>query len=166
MRRTDPNRSARTGSPGYTLVELVVVMAIGGILAAFVAPRFFDQQVFAQRGYADELAAALRGTQKAAVITGCPARLTLAAASYAASQQAARGNACNPGDTTWSTAGHRRRRLGGRRTRRRPAPPRARRARSSSTTRAGSTASPGDHHHDRQPHRSRSTPTTGFVQVQ
>jgi prepilin-type N-terminal cleavage/methylation domain-containing protein len=91
------------GSMGYTLIELIVVIAIGGILAGYVAPRLFDQSAFAQRGYADELAAALRGTQKAAVITGCPARLVLAAGSYAASQQAASGNACNPADTGWST---------------------------------------------------------------
>jgi MSHA pilin protein MshC len=104
MRRTDRNRRARAGSVGYTLIELVVVISIGGILAAFVAPRFFDQQTFSQRGYADELAAALRGTQKAAVITGCPARLVLAAASYAASQQAASGNTCNAADASWSTA--------------------------------------------------------------
>jgi MSHA pilin protein MshC len=88
---------------GYTLIELVVVISIGGILAAFVGPRFFDQQTFSQRGYADELAAALRGTQKAAVITGCPARLVLAAAGYAASQQAAGNNACNPLDASWTT---------------------------------------------------------------
>jgi MSHA pilin protein MshC len=89
---------------GYTLIELVVVIAIGGILASFIAPRFFDQQTFSQRGYADELASALRGTQKAAVITGCPARLVLAAANYAASQQAASNNTCSAADTTWATA--------------------------------------------------------------
>jgi prepilin-type N-terminal cleavage/methylation domain-containing protein len=104
MRRTDRTRRARPGSMGYTLIELVVVISIGGVLAAYVAPRFFDQQAFSQRGYADELAAALRGTQKAAVITGCPARLVLGAASYAASQQAASGNTCNPADASWPTA--------------------------------------------------------------
>lgn len=103
MRRTDRNRRARASSLGYTLIELVVVIVIGGVLATFAAPRFFDQQTFAQRGYADELAAALRGTQKAAVITGCPARLVLAAASYAASQQLAANNTCSAADTTWAT---------------------------------------------------------------
>ena len=88
---------------GFSLVELVVVMSIAGVLAAYVAPRFWNQQAFSDRGYADELAAALRSTQKAAVITGCPARLTVTANSYAAAQQAASGNTCNPADTTWST---------------------------------------------------------------
>jgi prepilin-type N-terminal cleavage/methylation domain-containing protein len=87
---------------GYTLVELVVVITITGILAAYMAPRFWTQQTFADRGYVDELAAALRATQKAAVITGCAAQLTLSANSYVARQQAASGNACNPSDATWS----------------------------------------------------------------
>jgi len=88
---------------GFTLVELVTVLTILGVLAAFLGPRFFSQQPFSDRSYVDELAAALRFTQKAAVISGCPARLTLAAASYTGSQQAAAGNACNPTDTSWST---------------------------------------------------------------
>ena len=104
MRRTDRNRGARTGSMGYTLIELIVVISIGGVLAVSVAPRLFSQTTFAERGYADELAAALRATQKAAVASGCPARLVLAAGSYVASQQAAAGNACNPADASWSTA--------------------------------------------------------------
>lgn len=74
MPRTAPYRAQAASSAGYTLVELVVVMATAGVLAAFVAPRFWTQQTFSDRGYADELAAALRLAQKAAVITGCPAR--------------------------------------------------------------------------------------------
>jgi prepilin-type N-terminal cleavage/methylation domain-containing protein len=88
---------------GYSLVELVVVISIAGILAAYIAPRFWTQQTFSDRGYVDELAAALRSTQKAAVITGCAAQLTLSPSSYAARQQAPSGNACNPNDTSWST---------------------------------------------------------------
>ena len=104
MPRTARYRAQPASSTGYTLVELVVVMAIAGVLAAFIAPCFWTQQTFSERGYADELAAALRFTQKAAVITGCPARLTLTSTSYAGAQQAAAGNTCNPADTTWTTA--------------------------------------------------------------
>jgi MSHA pilin protein MshC len=89
---------------GFTLIELVTVMTVLGILAAFLGPRFFSQQVFSERGCADELAFALRVSQKAAVATGCPVQLTLTSTSYAAAQQAASGNACNPADTTWSVA--------------------------------------------------------------
>jgi MSHA pilin protein MshC len=101
-------RSARYGAhgtkfEGYTLVELVVVITITGILSAYIAPRFWTQQTFSDRGYVDELAAALRSTQKAAVITGCAAQLTLSTSNYVARQQAPSGNACNPGDATWPT---------------------------------------------------------------
>jgi len=103
MRRRGSHRIPARSAMGYTLVELVVVMAVAGVMAAYVAPRFWNQQTFSHRGYADELAAALRATQKAAVITGCPAQLTLTPTSYAATQQAASGNSCNLADTTWPT---------------------------------------------------------------
>lgn len=93
----------RQRAAGFTLIELVTVLTILGVLAAFLGPRFFSQQTFGDRSYVDELAAALRFTQKAAVISGCPARLTLAPTSYTAAQQAASGNACNLSDTSWST---------------------------------------------------------------
>ncbi len=103
MGRSTPYREQTASAGGYTLVELVVVMAVAGVLAAYIAPRFWNQQSFSDRGYVDELAAALRSAQKAAVITGCPAQLSLAASSYAATQQAASGNSCNPADASWST---------------------------------------------------------------
>ena len=103
MLRSAGYRARRTRFEGYTLVELVVVITITGIMAAYIAPRFWTQQTFSDRGYVDELAAALRSTQKAAVITGCAAQLTLSPSSYVARQQAASGNACNPNDTTWPT---------------------------------------------------------------
>jgi MSHA pilin protein MshC len=103
MRRTPPDRTNAAHFRGYTLIELVVVMSVAGVLAAYVAPRFWTQQSFNDRGFADELAAALRSTQKAAVITGCPAQLNVSANSYASNQQAAAGNTCNPSDTGWTT---------------------------------------------------------------
>ena len=103
MPRPDRNRRAPTSSTGFTLIELVVVMTIAAILAVVAAPKFFDQNVFTQRGYADELAAALRYTQKVAVNTGCPARVNLTATSYAGQQQAASGNTCNTASASWTT---------------------------------------------------------------
>ena len=56
-------------------MELVVVIVILGIVAAFAAPRFFDDRTFLQRGYYEELAAALKYSQKLAVASGCPVRV-------------------------------------------------------------------------------------------
>lgn len=94
---------AAAGTGGYTLVELVVVVAVLGIVALVAGPRFFGTAVFAERGYADELAGALLLARQVAVASGCPARLTLAADGYAVHQQAAAGNACDPGDGSWAT---------------------------------------------------------------
>ena len=52
---------------GFTLVELIMTMVIVGILAAVVAPRFFDANVFKSRGFADQVQATLRYAQKAAI---------------------------------------------------------------------------------------------------
>jgi len=52
---------------GFTIVELVTIIVIAGILAAFAAPRFFDNNVFQERGAADQVKAALRYGQKVAI---------------------------------------------------------------------------------------------------
>ena len=52
---------------GFTLVELVMTLVIAGILAAVVAPRFFDNNVFQSRGFADQVQASLRYAQKEAI---------------------------------------------------------------------------------------------------
>lgn len=52
---------------GFTLVELVVTLIIVGVLAAFVAPRFFGTHGFEERGFHDETLSALRFAQKAAI---------------------------------------------------------------------------------------------------
>ena len=89
---------------GFTLIELTLVIVIAGVLATLAGSRFFTQSVYSQRGYAEELGAALRLAQKVAVASDCPSQVTVAAGSYAVAQQAASGNSCNPSDATWSTA--------------------------------------------------------------
>ncbi len=89
-------------SRGYTLVELVTVVVILGILSAFAVPRFFDQDVFEERGFYEEVVAALRYGQKIAVGSGCPVRVSITAGGYDLKQQAASGNRCDPADATWA----------------------------------------------------------------
>jgi MSHA pilin protein MshC len=52
---------------GFTMVELIMTMVIVGILAAVVAPRFFNNNVFQSRGFADQAQASLRYAQKIAI---------------------------------------------------------------------------------------------------
>lgn len=90
-------------SEGFTLVELIVVILIVGVLAAVAMPRFVDNTTFAERGYYEELVAALKFAQKTAVASGCPVRVVVDAAGYEARQQQALGGRCDPADSTWST---------------------------------------------------------------
>jgi len=62
---------------GFTLVELIMTMVIVGILAAVVAPRFFDTNVFQTRGITDQIQASLRYAQKVAIAQRTPVSLNL-----------------------------------------------------------------------------------------
>ncbi len=55
------------GDNGFTLVELIMTMVIIGVIAVIAAPRFFDNDVFQERGFADQVKASLRFAQKLAI---------------------------------------------------------------------------------------------------
>jgi MSHA pilin protein MshC len=98
-----PALSTATRDHGFTVIELVVVIVILGILAAFAAPRFFDNRTFAERGYYEELASALKYAQKLAVASGCSVRMQITAGAYDARQQAVVNGSCDTADATWPT---------------------------------------------------------------
>ncbi len=89
------------GPRGYTLIELVTVITLVAILAAVAGPRFFDTSVFRARAYADELAGAIRFSQKVAVASGCSVLVTATTGGYQASQQTASGNHCDTTSASW-----------------------------------------------------------------
>ncbi len=62
---------------GFTLLELVMTMIIIGIISAVAVPRFFDNNVFQERGAADQIRAALRYGQKIAVAQRRPVNVNI-----------------------------------------------------------------------------------------
>ncbi len=64
---SSPRKSGAEYQRGFTMVELVAVIMIAGILAALVAPRFFERNAFESRGFYDQVVSTLRYAQKAAI---------------------------------------------------------------------------------------------------
>lgn len=62
-------------SLGHTLTELVTVILLVGIVAAFAAPRFFGRSDFDERGFFELSIQAVRYAQKLAISSGCDIRV-------------------------------------------------------------------------------------------
>jgi MSHA pilin protein MshC len=73
-----------------------------GILAAMAVPRFVDNVAFEERGFYEEVVAALRYGQKIAVGSGCPVQISIDASGYAMAQQTVLANRCDPGDVSYA----------------------------------------------------------------
>jgi prepilin-type N-terminal cleavage/methylation domain-containing protein len=90
---------------GFTLIELIASITIVAILAAVALPRLTSAQPFAQRGYADGIAASLRQARAAALTSGCEVRVTVDAAGSRAYQRRVSATIPNHCATSgaWST---------------------------------------------------------------
>ncbi len=72
---------------GFTLIELIACIIIIAILSAVAGPAMFDNTPFSQRGYADEVASAIRYANNLAAGSNCNVAVTLTATDYHVYQQ-------------------------------------------------------------------------------
>jgi MSHA pilin protein MshC len=95
--RRDAMNAQRRSQYAFTLVEVVTVVAVMAILAAVIGPRFLTMTTFRERGYADEIAGALRYAQRIAMTSSCNVRFTLTTTGYDAAQRASKANCTSNG---------------------------------------------------------------------
>ena len=67
---------------GVTLIELVVVLILVGILAAYAAPRL-DLDTFRESGFVQQASTTIRHAQKQAIGSGCQVTVLITAADCA-----------------------------------------------------------------------------------
>jgi MSHA pilin protein MshC len=96
-------RLCRARADGFTVLEIAIAIVIVGTIAAFTAPRFFDDKTFLERGYYQELAASLKYARKLAIVSSCPVRVQVTAHGYKANRQSRLDGGCDATDSSWST---------------------------------------------------------------
>ena len=67
---------------GFTVTELVVVLALIGIIAGIAGPRFFGVSEFDERFFHDEVRNAVAYARKLAIASGCEVQVALNAGGY------------------------------------------------------------------------------------
>ena len=97
-------RAHRKSRRGFTLIELIASITIIAILGAVMLPLMTESTpAFAERGYADAVAASLRQSRAVAQASGCDVRFTINAAGYNAFQRRAGANNHCAAAGAWST---------------------------------------------------------------
>ncbi len=79
-------RRLKAVAPGFTLIELVMVVLILGIVSVTMLPRFFSQDTFRTTTFYHDLLQGLRYSQLAAVTRGCRIRAEITTGGYSLSQ--------------------------------------------------------------------------------
>ncbi|MCC7484197.1 MAG: type II secretion system protein [Burkholderiales bacterium] len=67
MREVSEAPGGRARGRGFTMTELVVVIALVGLIAAIIGPRFVGRDTFASRAFFDEATQIVRYAQKISV---------------------------------------------------------------------------------------------------
>lgn len=97
--RVDGGRG-RPQEAGFTLTEIVVVLAVLAILAAVAIPRFFSRTGFMERFYFEDVRSALGHARALAIASGCEVEVQLGATGYQLRQRAS----CTTGAFTQAVA--------------------------------------------------------------
>lgn len=82
---------------GATLTELITVILLTGIIAAFAAPRFFTRNDFDARGFFELSIQAVRYAQKYAIASGCNVQVKFTGTGFSLSQWISGGSCAAPG---------------------------------------------------------------------